>query len=140
MQSARSTSSSTVAAASQHKVGVTAGAIAALVVLVAAGFGVYSMLHRAGAAPFQNFTITQVTNSDKAVMAAISPDGKYVLSVLNDKGLQSLWLRSFLSQPGVLARRQLSIFSQSGRRARNHVLPLSRAGARRHTANHRPRY
>ena len=94
MQSARSTSSSTVAAASRHKVGVTAGAIAALVVLVAAGFGVYSMLHRAGAAPFQNFTITQVTNSDKAVMAAISPDGKYVLSVLNDKGLQSLWLRN----------------------------------------------
>jgi len=94
MPSAHSTSSSTVAAASQHKVGVTAGAIAALVVLVAAGFGLYSMLHRAAAAPFQNFTITQVTNSGKAVMAAISPDGKYVLSVLNDKGLQSLWLRN----------------------------------------------
>jgi eukaryotic-like serine/threonine-protein kinase len=28
------------------------------------------------------------------VLAAISPDGKYVLSVLDDNGLQSLWLRN----------------------------------------------
>jgi len=92
--SGQTASSSAVAAAKKHKVGVTAGAMAALVVLVAAGFGVYSMLHRAVPAPFQNFTITQVTNSGKALSAAISPDGKYVLSVLNDKGLQSLWLRN----------------------------------------------
>lgn len=94
MTPARTASSSAVAAAKKHKLGVTTGAIAALVVLVAAGFGIYSMLHRSTSVPFQNFTIAQVTNSGKAVMAAISPDGKYVLSLLNDKGLQSLWLRN----------------------------------------------
>ena len=74
--------------------GVTAGAIAALVVLGAAGFGAYSILHRAVSAPFQNFGITQITNSNRAVVAAISPDAKYVLTVMSDKGLNSLWLRN----------------------------------------------
>jgi eukaryotic-like serine/threonine-protein kinase len=88
------TSSSAVAVAKQHKWGTGAIAITVVVVLAAAGYGVYSMLHRAGAAPFQNFTVTQVTNSGKAALAAISPDGKYVLSVLDDNGLQSVWLRN----------------------------------------------
>jgi serine/threonine protein kinase/Tol biopolymer transport system component len=92
--SGQTSSSSAVDIAKKHKLGVTAGAVAAAVVLVAAGFGVYSVLHRAVSAPFQNFTIAQVTNSGKAGAAAISPDGKYVLSVLNDKGQQSLWLRN----------------------------------------------
>jgi serine/threonine protein kinase len=92
-QPARS-SSSAVAVAKQHKWGTGAIAITAVVVLAAAGYGVYSMLHRPGAAPFQNFTVTQVTNSGKAALAAISPDGKYVLSVLDDSGLQSVWLRN----------------------------------------------
>jgi serine/threonine protein kinase len=94
MTPAYAASRSAVAAAKKHKLGVAAGAIAALVVLVAAGFAIYSTLHRSTSVPFQNFAISQVTNSGKAVKAAISPDGKYVLSVLNDKGLQSLWLRN----------------------------------------------
>ncbi len=65
-----------------------------LIVLGAAGFGVYSLLHRPAPVPFQKFTITQVTNSGKAARAAISPDGRYVLSVMDDNGLQSLWLRN----------------------------------------------
>jgi len=63
------------------------------VVLAAAAYGLYALLHRAGPAPFADFTITQVTNNGKSVEAAISPDGKYLLSVLEDKGEQSLWLR-----------------------------------------------
>ncbi|MGA2374183.1 MAG: protein kinase [Candidatus Sulfotelmatobacter sp.] len=92
-QPARS-SSSAVAVAKQHKWGTGAIAITVVVVLAAAGYGVYSMLHRPGAAPFQNFTVTQITNSGKAALAAISPDGKYILSVLDDSGQQSLWLRN----------------------------------------------
>src|SRR5271170_2318122 len=91
---APSGSTAVAAAAKQHKWGTGAIAIAALILLAAAGYGVYSMFHRPGAAAFQNFTVTQVTNSGKAAMAAISPDGKYVLSVLDDSGLQSLWLRN----------------------------------------------
>jgi serine/threonine protein kinase/Tol biopolymer transport system component len=90
----QTTSSSAVETARKHKVGVAAGAIAALLVLGAAAFGVYSILHRAVSAPFQNFAITQVTNSNRAIVAAISPDAKYVLTVMSDKGLNSLWLRN----------------------------------------------
>ena len=92
--SGQTTSSSAVAAAKKHKLAVAVGAIAALVILGAAGFGVYSVLHRAASTPFQNFTITQVTNSNRAIVAGISPDAKYVLTVMNDKGLNSLWLRN----------------------------------------------
>jgi serine/threonine protein kinase len=92
---AQTTSTSTaIAVAKRHRWAVTAGVIAALMVLGAAGVGVYSVLHRPAATPFQNFTITQVTNSGKAELAAISPDGKYVLSVTDDNGLESLWLRN----------------------------------------------
>ncbi len=62
--------------------------------LAAAGVGVYSMLHHAAPTPFQNFSIAQVTNSSKAVVTAISADGKYLLTVMDDKGLNSLWLRN----------------------------------------------
>jgi eukaryotic-like serine/threonine-protein kinase len=87
-------SSAVVAAAKQHKFGIAGGAVVALVVLAAAGFGVYSMLHRAAPTPFQNFSISQVTNSGKAVVTAISADGKYLLTVMDDKGRNSLWLRN----------------------------------------------
>jgi eukaryotic-like serine/threonine-protein kinase len=69
-------------------------ATAALIVLIAAALGLYLLLHRAAPTPFQNFAITQVTNSSRAIVTAISPDGKYVLTVKDDKGLNSLWLRN----------------------------------------------
>ena len=62
--------------------------------VVAAGYGVYSLMRsKAAALPFQNFTITKVTDNGKSIEAAISADGKYVLSVVADTGKQSLWLR-----------------------------------------------
>ena len=91
---AHTSSSAVVAAIKQHKFGAVGFMFAAVAVLAAAGFGVYSLLHRGGPTPFQNFSIQQVTNSDKAVVTAISSDGKYLLTVLNDKGLNSLWLRN----------------------------------------------
>jgi eukaryotic-like serine/threonine-protein kinase len=92
-QSPQTSSSTIIAAAKQHKWGVAAGVFAVFVVLGAAVLGAYSLLHRP-VKPFQNFTLTQVTNSGKAARAAISPDGRYVLSLMEDKGLQSLWLRN----------------------------------------------
>jgi uncharacterized protein HemX len=50
----------------RHKLAALAGAIAALVVLGAAGVGIYSLLHRAASMPFQNLTVTQITTSGKA--------------------------------------------------------------------------
>jgi serine/threonine protein kinase len=89
------TDSSTVAAViKQHKWGAIGVGLAGLVVLAAAAFGVYSILQRGSSGHFQNFGITQVTSTGKASLTAISPDGRYVLTVVNDKGLQSLWLRN----------------------------------------------
>jgi serine/threonine protein kinase len=87
-------SSAVVAVAKQHKLGFAAGVVAFLIVLGAAGFGIYSLLHRSVPAPFQKFTVTRVTDSGKVAGAAISPDGKYVLSVTDENGQQSLWLRN----------------------------------------------
>src|SRR4029077_10323684 len=55
-------------------------ASAAVVILAAAGVGLYLLLYRTAPTPFQNFAITQVTNSNRAVVTAISLDGKYVLT------------------------------------------------------------
>ena len=83
-----------IASIKQHKWAVAAGGFATMIVLGAAVFGAYLLLHRPAPAPFQKFTITQVTNSGKAARAAISPDGRYVLTVLDDGGMESLWLRN----------------------------------------------
>ena len=93
-QPSQTSSSAVIAAAKEHKWGIVAGVFTVLILLGSAGFGVYSLLHRPAPAPFQKFTVMQVTNSGKAARAAISPDGRYVLSVMDDNGLQSLWLRN----------------------------------------------
>ena len=79
--------------AQPRKLGIITAA-AALVVGAAVGCGIYWFLNRSGPPPFQNFTIAQITNTGKAVAAAISPDGKYIASAQDDNGLQSLWLRN----------------------------------------------
>jgi eukaryotic-like serine/threonine-protein kinase len=88
-------SSSVVAAAQQHK-GALVGILLVILLLIAgAGYGLYSLLHRpAAAAAFQNFTISQITNNGKSALTAISPDGKYLLTEVRDKGKSSLWLRN----------------------------------------------
>src|SRR5208282_5832298 len=90
-----SSSSVVVAAAQQHK-GVLASAVFVILVLVAgAGYGLYSLLHSpSDAGGFQNFSISQITNNGKSTLAAISPDGKYILSEVRDAGKSSLWLRN----------------------------------------------
>ena len=90
-----SSSSVVIDAAKQHKVFFIAAAAAVLLLIVGAAYGVYSLFaHRTVSIPFQNFALTQVTNSGLAMSAAVSPDGKYVVSVINDNGKESLWLRN----------------------------------------------
>jgi len=90
-------SSTVVTAARRRKLTTPDMIIIAVIILAAASYGVYSFLHRARATPFQNFTITQITNTGTAFRAAISPDGRLLLIVRNDKGLESLWLRDIVS-------------------------------------------
>ena len=86
--------SAVVAAARQHKFGI--GVTSAMVVLLvaAAAYGVYAFLSRTSRIPFQNFSVNKVTDTGKDRLVAISPDGKYILNVVDDKGQESLWLRN----------------------------------------------
>ena len=43
--------------------------------------------------PFERVEVTKLTTNGNSLMAAISPDGKYVAYVINEAGKQSLWLR-----------------------------------------------
>jgi eukaryotic-like serine/threonine-protein kinase len=85
--------SAVVAAARPKKLSVGVLSIIAIL-LVAAAYGAYAFLFHQRSAPFQNFTVNKITETGKAKLVAISPDGKYMLNVVDDKGQQSLWLRN----------------------------------------------
>jgi serine/threonine protein kinase/sugar lactone lactonase YvrE len=89
-----SSHSAVVAAARRHKLGTSLSIVSGIVVLLAAGYGVYLLLTRHGTMPFRNFSVSRVTEEGNVVGAALSPDGKYILSLVRDNGLASLSLRN----------------------------------------------
>ena len=69
-------------------------AVAGLLVVLAAGYWTWFFLRtKSSPEPFQSFAITRVTDNGKSTAAAISPDGKYILSIVNDNGKKGLFLR-----------------------------------------------
>jgi eukaryotic-like serine/threonine-protein kinase len=118
--SERASGSSLAEIVHRHKGKLVAGVFMILALIAAAGYGVYFVSRQT---PFEDFTITQVTNNGKSIAAAISPDGKYVFNVLDDKGKQSLWLLNIPtnSDTQVLAPADVSydclVFSPDG----NHI-------------------
>jgi eukaryotic-like serine/threonine-protein kinase len=71
--------------------------VVVLGIVGAAAWAIHSFTARPSAAtqaPFQGFDISQITHSGEAAEAAISPDGKFILSVQNANGEESLWLRN----------------------------------------------
>jgi eukaryotic-like serine/threonine-protein kinase len=92
-QPAKSSGSVIVAAAKENKLGTSLIAVLLVLLVAAAGYGGYSLLKKPKHLPFENFAITNLTNSGHVSRAAISPDGKYLLQVHSEGGLQSLWLR-----------------------------------------------
>lgn len=89
-----STSSLVVTAARQHKLGFGFAALLTILLLGAAGYGFYALVYRSRPAPFQNFSVSKVTDTGKSKLATISSDGKYVLSVEEENNQQSLWLHN----------------------------------------------
>jgi serine/threonine protein kinase len=83
--------SSAIIAARQHRVITAVVTLVGLLVIVAA---VYGLWHRRAVVPFQTFSIAQLTDTGKLLDTAISPDGRFLLSVQRDTGKQSLWLRN----------------------------------------------
>jgi eukaryotic-like serine/threonine-protein kinase len=89
-----SSSSAVVTVAKQHKLGLGITSLVAILLVGAASYGIYAFLSRTRHAPFQNFSVSKITETGKATLVAISPDSKYVLNVMDDNGQQSLWLRN----------------------------------------------
>jgi len=89
-------------------------AIAAVAILGFAGIGfsIYSWLRgrSTGAATpqsFQSMKMTRLTNSGKVESGAIAPDGKYLASVVKDKGGYSLWVKQVVTGSDVQVARPL---------------------------------
>ncbi|MGH9774332.1 MAG: protein kinase domain-containing protein [Candidatus Acidiferrales bacterium] len=89
----RSGSSMVVQVAREHKLGAGAILAIALLVVAAAGFGVYSFILRHRSLPFQDVTPTRLTHGGNVVRAAISPDGKYLVKITTVGGKEALLLR-----------------------------------------------
>ena len=97
----RSGSAALAEAARQHKVSLGAIAAVVLLLIAAAGFGVYSLFFAVRVQPFQNVKITRVSGTHNARLGAMSPDGNYLAYVLNNEGNESLWLRHLSSESNV---------------------------------------
>jgi eukaryotic-like serine/threonine-protein kinase len=73
----------------------------AAVVLVAVAFGGYKLLTRPRGFNLQAMQMVKLTESGKAIQVAISPDGHFVVYVLRDSEMQSLWVRNVATKSDV---------------------------------------
>jgi len=87
-------SSAIAAVAKEHKWSTAAIGAVVLLLIAGTGYGVRNLFSRSVPRPFAQFAISQATTSGTATLAAISPDGKYLLFTKRENGLQSLWLRN----------------------------------------------
>jgi Tol biopolymer transport system component/predicted Ser/Thr protein kinase len=74
---------------------------AAVLVVLAAAFVGYRLLNRTHGLNLQNMQIAKLTESGKATLVAIAPDGRYVVYVLHDGEQQSLWMRHVATKSDV---------------------------------------
>jgi serine/threonine protein kinase/Tol biopolymer transport system component len=88
--------------AKRHKSGAGLVTVLSVAMIVAGIYGFYKWVSQwlgdSGPVPFQNMSMAKLTNSGKAVLATISPDGKYVVNVVDEgHGQQSLWMRHIVT-------------------------------------------
>lgn len=77
---------------------IAAAACALLIAVVLAGYWVLKPRHSLN---LEKMEITKLTDSGKAALVAISPDGRYVVYVLRDAEQQSLWVRNVATKSDV---------------------------------------
>ncbi|MBA2527309.1 MAG: PD40 domain-containing protein, partial [Pyrinomonadaceae bacterium] len=95
----------------RHKA-ATIASLAVLVMMIAAvGLTLYKFTRQSppnehiqpanAAAPSQAMKISRLTTNGRAWVAAISPDGKYAVHVINEAGQQSMWVRQVATSSNV---------------------------------------
>lgn len=78
----------------RHKSAVALTLAALVVVAVAAVYAIYKFAaQKTAIISFQSAKFTRLTTTGKVTIAAISPDGKWLVHVMDEGGQQSLWLR-----------------------------------------------
>ncbi len=82
------------AVARQHKLGTVLVALFVLALAAGATYGIYVLVHPAAVQPFEKYVVAKVTDTGDIQNTAISPDGKFILTVVTQQGQQSLWLRN----------------------------------------------
>src|ERR1051326_1538005 len=88
-----SAAESIVSGIRDHKI-ISALAVGVIALAAGAGILLYRMIpQRKTALSFQSAKFTRLTSTRKALRAAISPDGKWLVRVIDDGGQQSLWLK-----------------------------------------------
>ena len=95
-QSVSAPPAAAAAAPARHKLVLFAAF--GIIVLVAAALGLYFWKSsRPLGFNLQNMQITQLTESGNAGAAALSPDGRYVVYVVRDGAMESLWVRQVVT-------------------------------------------
>ena len=81
--------------AKRHRRATAIILIVLMVVLAVAGYGLFKFTSRKTTPGllFHEMTMTKLTNGDRTVHAAISPDGKYVAYVLSGSERSGIWLK-----------------------------------------------
>ena len=87
----------------RHKLGALA--VLSLLVVAALGvaFGAYRFLNRGEDRPAaaRQMKVTRLTSTGKVTRAAVSPDGKYAIHVVDEAGRQGLWIRQIATASNV---------------------------------------
>jgi len=98
-----SSASVLIAEAKRHKIGVTVSAVAAVMVVAALAWLLYSRLHqRMPRSAAQQMSVERLTHDGKTNgSASISPEGKYVVYAVTKEGKLSLWLRQIATSSAV---------------------------------------
>ena len=101
------------------RVSIAFFAIAMTLVLVGAGLLIRWILAKPSF-PFQNMQLKKLTNTGNSLLAAVSPDGKYIAQVVNEAGQQSIVVNYAATESNVIvappsdARYQGLTFSHDG--------------------------
>jgi serine/threonine protein kinase/Tol biopolymer transport system component len=86
----------------RYRRGLGIGLAAVILALaIAYLFGYKWLIRQRAASFFQAMKFTRLTTSGKVRFAAITPDGKYVVHVVEDGGQQSLWVRQVATTSNV---------------------------------------
>ena len=73
----------------------------AVIALIAIYFLLGQKQGKATGPAFQNTAISKLTSTGRALGAVISPDGKYVVHIVNEAGTQGLWVRQTATSSNV---------------------------------------